>query len=449
MVHDGLKPSSLPYLFPIALSLTGYVIIGYFLERHQTLPLLTAYGVLFGAYLWIFARSQEDLLKFLIGASILFRISLLFSLPNLSDDIFRFIWDGRLLGQGINPFSQLPSDYQSQGFPVQGLDQELFSRLNSPDYFTIYPPIHQLLFWLSAIIFPDSILGSSMLIRSFIILAELGNLILIKKLLERLELPARNILLYAWNPLVILELTGNLHFEGIMIFFLLLGIYFFYKNQWLKAALPVGLAISTKLIPLIFLPLLIMRLGAVRSPKFLVLVGFTVTVLFLPLLNAELISGMSQSLSLYFQKFEFNASIYYLVREGGYWVKGYNIIETSGKYMALATFLGIVAFTIWQKNKSFSILQSGLWVMFIYLIFATTVHPWYISTLVAFSLFSQFRFPIIWSLVIFLTYSGYSLEGYSENPWVISIEYIITFGYLGYELYRQFFNSSHRNAPIT
>jgi uncharacterized membrane protein len=68
------------------------------------------------------------------------------------------------------------------------------------------------------------------------------------------------VFIYALNPLVIIELTGNLHFEAVMIFFTLLSVWLLVTNKWILASLALTLAISAKLLPIIFLPLLFITL---------------------------------------------------------------------------------------------------------------------------------------------------------------------------------------------
>lgn len=428
-------------------SLIGYVTILYFLERYQTVPLLSVYGLLFGVYLWLTKESKKSQFRTLFIWAVLFRISLLFGIPNLSDDVFRFIWDGRLLAQGINPFAHLPSEYLEIGFPV-GLGQDLYQKLNSSEYHTIYPPVVQFTFWLGALIFPNSILGSTIVMKLFILIADVGTLILISKLLEVYKLPRKHLFIYALNPLVVIELTGNLHAEGLMLFYMLLSLWLLSQKKSAFAAASYGLSVATKLIPIIFLPLFLKRDNSRRVLVFYLLTGVSIVLCFVPLLSKDLIEGMTSSFSLYFQKFEFNASIYYLVREMGYWVKGYNIIATSGKYMAAFATLGILLFVWLESRTNKNFLESSMWVFFIYLLFATTLHPWYLITLVGFSVFSSYRFPVIWSLTIFLTYAGYTSSGFSENLWMVGLEYAVVTGYLVFEL-----NSSNlglllkRNSP--
>ncbi len=425
-----------------------YFFIEYGIVRHETSKLLIAVGILFLIYSWIIKSIDEGEVTFWVIVAIVFRVSLLFALPNLSDDFYRFIWDGRLLAAGYHPFAELPRYYIEHKINIPGIDQALFEKLNSPDYFTIYPPVNQFVFWLSVKLSPHSILGSVLVMRSLIIGAEIGSLLLIGKILKHYQLFNKNILLYALNPLVIIELTGNLHFEVFLIFFLLASFWFLIKGNLIASALNFALAICTKLIPLIFLPLLLARLGFKKSIQFYLITGFCCVLLFMPLLNMEIISGFRESIGYYFQKFEFNASIYYIVREWGFWMYGYNIIQSVGWKLALLSTFAILSYTLWDylQNSKFKVQNINpnlancqlptayLFVISIYFAFSTTVHPWYVTTLVAFSAVSTYRFAILWSGLIFLTYVGYTAEGFKENLWLTSIEYVLVIGYLAYEL---------------
>ena len=97
--------------FPLYLllfsSLILYIAIGYGIQRHQTLSLFACYFLLFLLYVWIIIEKGNN--DFWIMAAILFRASLLFSVPALSDDFYRFIWDGRLLTSGHHQFAKIPS----------------------------------------------------------------------------------------------------------------------------------------------------------------------------------------------------------------------------------------------------------------------------------------------------------------------------------------------------
>jgi alpha-1,6-mannosyltransferase len=425
-----------------------YFFIEYGIMRFETSKLLIAFAVLFLVYGWIITSVKEEEIGFWVVGSIAFRLTLLFALPNLSDDFYRFVWDGHLMAAGYHPFAEVPRYYIDHQLNISGIDQALFNKLNSPDYFTIYPPVNQFVFWLSVKLSPHSIFGSVVVMRSLIIGAEIGSLFLIRKVLKQFHLPTKNILLYALNPLVIIELTGNLHFEAFLIFFLTMSFWFLLMKKRIASSVTFALAICTKLFPVIFMPLLLTRLGVKRSLQFYFLTGFFCLLLFIPLLSIEIISGFRESIGYYFQKFEFNASIYYLVREWGYWMYGYNIIQTVGWKLGLLSILVILSFVLWDHHvnsklepqshqaSSVSLFTACLFVLSIYFLFSTIVHPWYIATLVAFSIFSKYRFGLLWSALVFATYVGYSQTGFKENLWLTEVEYLTVIGFLIYELNR-------------
>jgi hypothetical protein len=197
-----------------------------------------------------------------------------------------------------------------------------------------------------------------------------------------------------------------------------------------------ALAVSTKLLPLILLPLYWRRLGTKKAWQFYCMTAAFTMLMFLPLFSYELLAGLSQSVSLYFQKFEFNASVYYIIREIGFVLKGYNIIGSAGKWLAVSTILGIIIYTLLERKDRLP--SAWMWVWLIYLALATTVHPWYVAPLLAFSIFSSYRFAVLWSGLIFLSYAGYVTDGFSENLLLTGLEYGLLMMFIGYELYSNF-----------
>ena len=423
----------------LAIPLIGLTVgIGYFTQQSDFWPLFIQYGFffVFFALIFRFSKTQPTLL-FFIFVSILLRFILIFTFPNLSDDFYRFVWDGRLLINGYNPFDYLPTHYIHNDFSINGINPTLFDELNSPEYFTIYPPVPQGVFASACWLFPNNILASVMVMKSLVFLFELGSLFFIKKILDHHQLSSRNILLYALNPLIIIELSGNLHFEAAMIFFLLASIYFLTKKEnWIFSAIAMGFAIASKLLPLIFLPFLIRRLGWKKSFQYFSVVGITVLALFAPLLSEVFINNFKNSLDLYFQKFEFNASIYYLLRWVGYRVVGYNWIQEAGPALGLVVFIGVIIMVLLEKKLTWKILfEKMLFAICLYLAMTPVVHPWYLSLPILLTIFTRFRFPILWSFLIYLTYVNYSYSEYFESLWIVGIEYILVFSYFIYEFY--------------
>ncbi len=417
------------------LSFVFYILISYFTPRYLTSTLFLWYILLFASYLILIIISFSNTrVNQAYMISILFRLVFIALIPNLSDDIYRFIWDGRITAGGLNPYTQLPEFFlSSQEYQDMGLTSQLYDLFGKNTY-SSYPPLNQLIFAIATRLSPESISGSILVIRLFIIIFEIGNIILIRKLLKVYGIPVKAGLIYALNPLVILELSGNLHFEGIMIFFILFTLWYFSKSRFLPAGIVFGLGILSKLIPLIFLPVIWIRSGWKKGSVFVLMAGIFTILGFLPFLQLDSIDGFFSSLSLYFNKLEFNASIYFVIRQIGYWIKGYNIIHIAGPGLGVLTFLLIVVLSFTRYARRTDIAEIWMWVLMIYLAMTTTLHPWYITTLLALSIFTVYRFPVVWSLLIFTTYEGYTATGYSENYWLIGLEYLVVYGIMIWEI---------------
>ncbi|WP_017730544.1 polyprenol phosphomannose-dependent alpha 1,6 mannosyltransferase MptB [Nafulsella turpanensis] len=449
-------PKQLWFIVIGLLYAVGLAYIGYFLQRTDTLPLLLNYSGLFGLCLLAYQKFERASVRQWLLLAMLLRLLLLPSFPNLSDDFYRFIWDGRLILAGEHPFAHTPEWYMQEEAPgIKGISEDLYRQLNSPHYHTIYPPLHQATFSLAAFVGQESIWQSVLVLRLLNILAEVLTLWLLLKLLRHYHQPQKALLLYALNPLIILELTGNLHFEAWMIAFLLLGLWSFerYKQEekktWLAGtALSLAGAIGSKLLPLMFIPLWFRRFSPAHLTLFLATGFVAVLLLFFPLYDAALFHGMQDSLSLYYQKFEFNASLYYLVREVGFWLKGYNTIGLAGPWMAGTATLLILLFSLSRKAKALPLPQAMLWVYCIYLLFSLTVHPWYITPLLALSLLTPYRFPLLWSGLVFFTYAGYNPAGFEEQVWVLWLEYGLSGLFALWEI-RKYKIWSHDEVPVS
>lgn len=442
-----LNHKATQYIVSILLFLLFFV-LGYKIERHETAWLIPCYTLIFALYAWIILKNSKEQLPFWIATAIGLRILLLFSVPNLSDDFYRFIWDGRLLVSGYHPFAHIPSFYIENNVGIPGIDQTLYSNLNSKTYFTIYPPVAQLFFWLSAML-SSSIYGSLLVLKVIIFLAEVGTIFLLKRLLNQFSSPTQSLLIYALNPLVIIELVGNVHFEALLIFSILLTCYFLTQQRLALAAFFMATSICVKLIPVIFLPAILPFLGRKKALVFYVSTAVICLLFFLPLLNTAILVGFKNSIGYYFSKFEFNASLYYIVRGVGYVFLGYNIIQIAGTI--LGAIAGILIIIISFRNfrapqvsrdiktsaidhRVWAFFQAMMWSLLIYFLFTTTIHPWYITTLLAVSVFTRLQFATLWTFTIFLSYTGYTLAGFEENLWVVTFEYVTVLGYLAYEL---------------
>ncbi len=413
------------FIFVIIISVFSYLYIGYWIDRSEFIHLLLLDTILFFCFFYFFKYFKKRFhFLHILGLGIFFRVLFLYSTPELSNDFYRFLWDGHLMRIGVNPFLHTPSQIIDKiTFPLADSLYEGMGSLSQSNY-TCYPPLHQFFFLLAAWFSPFSIKGSLIFLHGIMILASIGNTFLIYKLLKQWNIVRSNLVLFALNPFIIIELTGNLHFEGIMIFFIVCSLYLLVKNQYIFSAVMFGFAISVKLIPLIFIPLLIHKLKIKKGMIFSVVSGLTFIILFLPFFNNGMINHFFTSLELYFQSFEFNASLYYIIRSIGYAITGYNIIQTAGIILAAISFLTILLIACKSNTTQWKqVTRAMMFTMTIFYIFSTIVHPWYIAPIVVLSVFTPYRFVIVWSFLIVLSYIAYSNTGFKENFWLLGIEY--------------------------
>lgn len=422
----------------IGVSILGYLLIGYEIQRPETAKLLSTYALIFISYIYLVSKKENFSIYHIIGLGILFRLLFLFSTPSLSDDFYRFIWDGRLWFNGINPFAELPTYYiNNPNAAPLGINKELFQLLNSPTHYTVYPPIPQFINWVAAWLATDSIWLSSLVLRIAHTAAEIGTLFLFPKVLSSFKVDTKNIVWYALNPLIIIELVGNLHHEALMIFFLMLFLANFKQKKMAGASFAFAMAVASKLLPLMFLPLILLKLNFKQKIRFLLIFVVSTIVIFIPLLDASFFRGIENSLLLYYQHFEFNAGVYYAFREIGFWWKGYNMIAIIGQVFAIGTTLAILAISLLSYFKKWKLPDSLLWISTIFALLSLILHPWYISLVILFGSMTKYKFGFLWSLLIMGTYAGYYANGFNEVMIIVVIEFVAVIGMLLIEIKQQ------------
>ncbi|MDF4203708.1 polyprenol phosphomannose-dependent alpha 1,6 mannosyltransferase MptB [Maribacter sp. SA7] len=420
------------------LSFVFYYTFAYHLDRTDFIKLLSLFVALF---FFCFKLIQFEKLnfRFLLGVGIIFRLIFLFTEPNLSQDFYRFIWDGNLVSSGVNPYLHTPDELMQNMVSIIPNASELYQGMGSLSarHYSNYPPLNQLIFALAALLGGKSIFGSLFAMRGIIILADIGIFYFGRKLLKNLNRSPHLIFWYFLNPLVIVELTGNLHFEGVMLFFFILAMFLLSINKWKIAAIALACSISIKLVPLLFLPLFFKYFGWKKSVAFYALVGIASVLLFLPFNTPEFIDNYSKTIKLWFSNFEFNSSIYNIAKKIAlnFDAKPWEFIIEYGKITPILTIATVGLFTFLPKKYDLNrVLWSMMWVLTIYYFISTTVHPWYPIFLVLLSIFTTYRYAIIWSAAIVLSYFAYSQADFKENLWLLSIEYISVYGYLFYEI---------------
>lgn len=413
------------HLAPILLTAIAYFFLGYYTERSHFYQLF-GLVLLVSICSFIILKNSKHTNEILwIGLA--FRAILFFAIPFFSQDFYRFIWDGELVLKAINPYSFTPNELIANNaisFPNKTL---LFEKMGSLSarYNSNYPPVNQLFFTVAAWIGATSFFAKVLVLKFFIVLADVGIFFIGKKILQHYKLDEKRIAFYFLNPLVLIELTGNLHFEGVMLFFFLTGIWLLLHNKILQAAVFVGLAIATKLVPLMLLPFFIKRMNLKNNLLFFTTLGVMGIGFFYACFGLENISHYLSTIALWFNNFEFNASIYYLLKEIGFAIKGYNMIAVFGKVLPVLSIITILILSFLDyKNKGKNLFSFLCLALTTYLFFSTTVHPWYLITLIGLSIFTDFKFILLWSISAFISYAAYTADGFNENGLALVVEYL-------------------------
>lgn len=399
----------------------------------ENFPLtLVLFGFGFAGMLgfYFFADSKVSF-WWLLGVGVFFRVSLFFFTPQWSEDSVRFLWDGEILRQGHNPYLLTPAQaHEQQGEMEAGYRTQLFEELNSPHYYSVYPPLNQVMFWGAAEFAQSHLEKGYLAFRILLLLGEVGVFSLLWWLLLRFDLPQKQVIFYWFNPLVILELLGNIHFEGLVLFFLLASLFAFSRQKFGYAGMCWGLAVGLKLLPLLFVPYFLFRKDLRGSFRFWGMAIGAGLLCFLPLVLGGAWQNFLQSLQLYQGKFEFNASIYYLLRAVGYELAGFNTIWYLTKGGMVTTLLGAVWIS-WKRSNASLFEIPSVWVQLylLYFLLQPVVHPWYLLPGLGLSLLARQWTFLLWSFGAIFSYQAYSQNPIQEQTLFLVLEYgLVLFG---------------------
>jgi alpha-1,6-mannosyltransferase len=421
-----MKIHKLLFAFFLVISSISYVCLAYFIERSDFVAQLGLYSVSFMAYFLFVSKTESNWAK-ILWAGIVFRIIFLFSVPALSDDFYRFVWDAKLVASGNNPYQFTPAEWDTAD---EG-EELLLSEMNSPHYYSVYPPLQQLFFYPSAW---SNEINDSVFILHCIVLA--GELLLLFLLYKSIRKKYISMAMAGWlwlNPLWIIEVSGNLHFEGWMLTFLFAGIYFLFQKKYLLSGIFLGLSAAVKLIPVLVVPFLKKAMGFKKSLVPVLLSGIVFIFCMMYLFISGCFSNFQQSIDLYFHKFEFNASVYYFLGySGSYFTDAHPIVYSGYILMPLFAWFYIYRYFKNEEISTNKFFLSSFYILLFYYLIATTVHPWYVLPVLLFSVLARKTTGIIWSFLAYLSYTAYSGNEALYTGMLIT-EYMLLFGWIIFE----------------
>jgi alpha-1,6-mannosyltransferase len=269
-------------------------------DQTERIPsFLLAYALAFAAYLAALhaARGLSARgLRLALLASVVWRAGLVAAPPLLSDDLYRYVWEGRIQLHGGNPYAW---DDRPDSPKWIGLRDRVWERLNHKEYTAIYPPLWQL-----ASRGVVSVRDSPTTMKAFVALCEVLMLLALGRLLRVRGLPPERLLVAAWSPLSLVEIAGSGHNEALGLLFLVLSLLALETRRPLASALAAALAFQSKLVPGMVAAAWWRRYRSLH----LIAAALVAALLVLPYASAG--SGLWQSLGKYGQYWRFNETLF-------------------------------------------------------------------------------------------------------------------------------------------
>ena len=367
--------------------------------------------VLFGmasmAYLIAVWRCERMPMLAIVIAGIAFRVVMLFAAPALSDDIYRYAWDGRVQWDGINPYRFAPVAPEL----ARLRDSRIYPNINHPDLPTLYPPGAQVAFWLGY-----GISGGIAGIKALLACADLISAWLLVRLLKHFKQRPQWVLIYFWHPLVVLEIAGNGHLESLGIVALLAAFYFFVKGRDRIALGALGGAVLAKFFPVVFFPAFA-RWKGWRPPNLpaLLIAPGVVILGYLPF--AWTGAPVFGSLGTYAQHWSFNSAAFDVLM----------LLCGDGRLARGIIAVLFVGIALWLSWRRVSALRYAYLMTAVFVLLTPTLHAWYAVWLIPFLAFYRQPAWIAFSLLVVLSYHvliQYRAVGvWEEAPWVQWVEF--------------------------
>ncbi len=395
--------------------------------------------VMLGVFLMLHRQRSAPYVTWVIALfALVFRVLMLGSVPIHENDFYRYIWDGKVLSNGINPYlyepaaiflyeagidtpyvdpesgaelrgrSWSPEDIKRLDRLVELRDdnQLLYERIGHRHIPTIYPPLAQGFFALSSLCFEDSVLGMKIMFVIF----DLGCMGLIVALLILLKRSTAAVILYAWSPLILVEFSNSGHYDAIPLFFLLLTICFALGGQRVLSALAAALGVLAKffsalVVPILHPPRRWSALGLYALVALVAAGSFWPFALWQEAGFAQVFRGLGD----YARDWQKNSFVFLLV-DGKMGQESYE----PAKIAIGAFFLVCVAvLAFWPGEERIDKLRKCFLAVALLFVLLPTSFPWYFAWVAPFLCF----FPSPSLILLMFTVSAYYLDFHDDYGW--------------------------------
>ncbi len=375
-------------------------------------------AVVLGAALWwareaLWSLPWKRALVLVLVVAALLRVSALVAPISLSDDIWRYLWDGEIVAAGQTPYAESAAERMERG---EG-DAALYEKINRPRYQTIYPPVAQVVF--GAAVYMEQLFGGTATswLRILFVLFDLMGIAVLGLVLVKLGRSPMWAALYGWHPLAYWEVAAGVHTEALGLVWLAALVGLALSNRAAACGVAIGLAGLAKWTFLVVSP--VVALYLLRARGWWAAISTTVAALvvfvggYLLFWSDDLVTNKLDSLRLYSEHFSFNAPVYYVLR----WSLGYEegvtepVHHITGPVLTLCTIAVVAAVAMWQDGSVRRFLAGMALAAAGYLLFSAVFHPWYALPFLALGVLAKWTTPAVVCSVVVLSYLFYA-------PWM-------------------------------
>lgn len=350
----------------------------------------------YAAMLWVVWRAPADRARWFVLAilcAIAFRIPLAVPPVQADNDMVRYVWDGRVQKLGLNPYAVRPAD--------PGLEfthNDLTRGMPSARHRTPYPPGAQVFFR-----FVVSLSDSGRAMKLALIACDLLTMLVLWRWLVTSGRDPWLLFAYAWNPLVVLETAHSGHIDALGALWIAAAMFWLSRQRTLLATVAFVLAVTTKLLPIVLVPLLWKRISLRDA-----FVGASLLVLlYLPYsTGADVLFGIQNVV----QHIRFNGPVFRFVMSVS--------SADAGARVALGAGLLTAAWFRWKTSVDDP--SAWAWPMAAALLGAPVIYPWYLLYVTPFLLLPATLPLIVWCGSILLTYRVWAIAG-NGGAWVVSL----------------------------
>lgn len=353
------------------------------------------------ALLW--QRRERAALWGIVLFAIAFRVAAWTWPPDLSSDLYRYAWDGRVQLSGQSPYAVPPADPSLRDLR----DEVIWPNINRPEAITVYPPGGQIVFVALAAVGLDSTFG----IKAAASVAEAFMLLLLAVALSRRRLPIGRLAIYAWSPLIISEVCVSGHLDAFVLPTITLALLLVERERAAVAGGLIGAAALMKLYPLLLFFALPQKAWSRAGAAMMAVIAAAYAIYALPV-GIRVLGFLPD----YVRTGEdFNLGLRgFLESALSPWLPHARVVA-----MVLSGLL-LIAALIWllERREDDVFAKAGA-VALAYLVFLPTAgHPWYALWLVPFLAVRPLPAGLWIAATLPLSYLKYGTDGDVMPPWV-------------------------------